>query len=83
MTSLALLLTWSHEVDGTLSQCGSSVLVGCHRAVFEVLLSLLIPVAGVAGVVNLVERLELERRPVVAVDARTADIDAEAQLRRT
>ena len=82
MAGLALLFAGSHEVERALGQCGSGILVGCHRALLEVLLGLLVPVAGVAGVVDLVEGYKLERRPLVAVDAGAADVDCERQLRR-
>ena len=57
MASLALLFAWCHEVERALLQLLGGALVGCHRAVAEVLLCLLIPVAHVAVVVNLVEGL--------------------------
>ena len=61
MAGLALLLAWSHEVQGALCQCLAFGLGLSHAAIGIVLGSLLIPVAHVALVVNLIEGYELER----------------------
>ena len=80
MTSLALLFARCHEVEGS----GFHGLVGCfglcHRAVGKVLWRLLVPIAHIAGMMNLIERNQRECVPFVGIDTLATGIDGEAQL---
>ena len=82
MAGLALLFAGCHEVEGALKQC----LIGClslsHIAVGEVLGRLLVPIALVAGVVDVVEGAQLQRLPSVGRCIGARGIDVEHQIPR-
>ena len=82
MAGLALLFAGCHEVE---CPCLQGLVGGFslrHVAVGEVLGRLLIPVALVAGVVDVVERAQLQRLPSIGGYLGARDVDVEHQIPR-
>ena len=80
MTCLALLFARSDEIDGTVLQGFVGSLGLGHIALGKHLGRLLIPVAHVTGMVNTVEGLQRERRPLIGVYALALGINRKLQL---